>query len=463
MRCLTRSLAALVALTMLMLPGTAAAQSTETLLDRLRAVPGLTVEERPAPAPYRYFVMSYTQLVDHAQPERGTFQQRLTLLHRALDQPTILYTSGYAVSTTPSRSEPTRLVDGNQISVEQRFFSPSRPNSTDWEALDIWQAASDHHRIVSALRPVYEGRWLSTGASKGGMASIYHRRFYPDDVDGTVAYVAPNDVVNAEDSAYTDFFQRAGTAECRAALTALEREALGPRREELVARYVAAAAAGGWTFQTLQSPDRAFEMLVLDTAWGFWQYHTAAECPRIPSASASTDALYDFLDEIVSFRFYSDQGLDFYVPYYFQAGTQLGWPEPSFDRLKDLLRYKGLYQARSSVPAWLQMHFAPQRMRDIDNWVKQRASELLFVYGENDPWSAERFVLGPWTRDSYLYEVAGGNHRSNISQLPAGQRNEATATVQRWATLGEAPGPRLAAPRDAALDARERALEHRPA
>ena len=255
-------------------------------------MPGLTVEERPAPAPYRYFVMSYTQLVDHAQPERGTFQQRLTLLHRALDQPTILYTSGYAVSTTPSRSEPTRLVDGNQISVEQRFFSPSRPNPTDWETLDIWQAASDHHRIVAALRPVYEGRWLSTGASKGGMASIYHRRFYPDDVDGTVAYVAPNDVVNAEDSAYTDFFQRAGTPECRAALTALEREALGPRREELVARYVAAAAAGGWTFQTLQSPDRAFEMLVLDTAWGFWQYHTAAECPRIPSASASTDALY---------------------------------------------------------------------------------------------------------------------------------------------------------------------------
>jgi hypothetical protein len=37
--------------------GDAAAQSTETLLDRLRAVPGLTAEERPALAPYRYFVV----------------------------------------------------------------------------------------------------------------------------------------------------------------------------------------------------------------------------------------------------------------------------------------------------------------------------------------------------------------------------------------------------------------------
>lgn len=57
MRCLTRWLAALVTLIALMLPGTAAAQSSETLLDRLRPVPGLTVEERPASAPYRCLVV----------------------------------------------------------------------------------------------------------------------------------------------------------------------------------------------------------------------------------------------------------------------------------------------------------------------------------------------------------------------------------------------------------------------
>ena len=31
---------------------------------------------------------------------------------------------------------------------------------------------------------------------------------------------------------------------------------------------------------------------------------------------------------------------------------------------------------------------------------------MLFVYGENDPWSAEKFEPGPGTRDSHWYTAA---------------------------------------------------------
>ncbi len=225
----------------------AAPAQAQDIAEQLEAIPGMTVvEEKTAPAPYRYFVLNYTQPNDHLKPFRGSFQQRLTVLHRGTDRPTVLHTSGYNVGTNPTRSEPTRLVDGNQVSTEQRFFTPSRPQPADWtRQLTIWQAASDHHRIVSALDGLYRGKWLSTGASKGGMTSVYHRRFFPRDVDGTVAYVAPNDVVNHEDSRYTRFFETVGTPECRAALTALEREALGPRRGELLTRFQAAATADG--------------------------------------------------------------------------------------------------------------------------------------------------------------------------------------------------------------------------
>ena len=156
-------------------------------------------------------MLSYTQPVDHRRPSAGTFQQRFTLLHKATDRPMVLHTSGYNVSIRVFRSEPTVLVDGNQISVEQRFFTPSRPEPADWSKLNIWQAATDHHRLVTALKPIYAAKWISTGASKGGMTSIYHRRYYPSDVDGTVAYVAPSDVLNREDSAYDRFFATVGT------------------------------------------------------------------------------------------------------------------------------------------------------------------------------------------------------------------------------------------------------------
>src|SRR5438067_1526015 len=53
----------------------------DDILTQLKAVPGLTVvAEQPAPAPYRFFVLNYTQQTDHRHPSAGTFQQRLTLL-----------------------------------------------------------------------------------------------------------------------------------------------------------------------------------------------------------------------------------------------------------------------------------------------------------------------------------------------------------------------------------------------
>ena len=42
------------------------------------------------------------------------------------------------------------------------------------------------------------------------MTSVYHRRFYPDDVDATVAYVAPISF-GAPDDRYIDFLANVGT------------------------------------------------------------------------------------------------------------------------------------------------------------------------------------------------------------------------------------------------------------
>lgn len=39
------------------------------------------------------------------------------------------------------------------------------------------------------------------------MTSVYHRRFYPADVDATVAYVDSQDTMNEQDS-YVDFSGR---------------------------------------------------------------------------------------------------------------------------------------------------------------------------------------------------------------------------------------------------------------
>ncbi|MFJ7153148.1 S28 family serine protease [Streptomyces sp. NPDC100445] len=444
---------------------TAAEPVPTDIKDRLLSIPGMSlVQEKPYPG-YRYFVLEYTQPVDHRHPDRGTFQQRITVLHRDTSRPTVFYTSGYNVSTTPSRREPTQIVDGNQVSLEYRFFTPSRPEPADWSKLDIWQAASDQHRLYQALKPVYSANWLATGGSKGGMTATYYERFYPRDMDGVVAYVAPNDVVNDEDSAYDRFFAHVGTEECRDRLDAVQREAL-VRREPLERRYARYAADHGYTFTTIGSLDRAYEAVVLDYVWGFWQYSLLKDCATVPAdaATASDDAIWDSVDTISGFSAYTDQGLETYTPYYYQAGTQLGAPTIHFPYLgKHLVRY-GYQPPRNLVPRSIPMRFRPRAMRDVDTWVRHHATHMLFVYGENDPWGAERFRLGRGARDAYVLTAPGLNHGANVAGLVPAEKELATARVLDWAGLPPAAVDRARplARYDARLDARDPEREPAP-
>lgn len=431
-------------------PRYSATVQQDELLDRLEAVPGLTVvsEEAPPAPGYRFFFLTYRQPVDHLNPQGPTFEQRLQLLHRDLSRPMVLHTTGYGMPEYAFRAEPTTLVDGNQISVEQRFFAPSRPNPADWTKLDIWQAATDHHKIVQALKPVYGAKWISTGASKGGMTSVYHRRFYPRDVDGVVAYVAPNDANNKQDRAYDDFFASVGsTPQCRTSLETLQQEALR-RRADLVNLYEQFAAANDLTFdRVFGSADKAFEMTVLDTEWAFWQYSSEADCGAVPPVTATDQEIFDFIDNVAGFSFYADQGILGYAPYYYQAATQLGWPQPKFKYLKGLLHYPKLYVANSSLPPELRAKHHPWPIADVDRWVSKYASQMLFVYGSDDPWGAEPFH--PSNKDSYTYTAQGANHGANIARLSPADRTAATATVLRWAGVSAAP----AAQRSAAVTA----------
>ncbi|MFI6286490.1 S28 family serine protease [Streptomyces sp. NPDC051018] len=417
--------------------GTTVAGAAVDIKDRLLAIEGMSlVEEQQTPG-YRFFILEYTQPVDHRNPRKGTFQQRLTLLHKDTSRPTVFFTSGYGLNVKPRRSEPTAIVDGNQVSLEYRFFTPSRPDPADWSALDIRQAAADQHRVHTALKGIYDRKWLATGGSKGGMTATYYERFYPRDMDGVIAYVAPNDVNDGEDSAYDRFLSRVGTKECRDRLNAVQREAL-IRREPMKKLYARYAAEKNYTFNTVGSMDRAFESVVLDYTWAFWQYSPAADCATIPAAATATDQeLWDTVETISGFSYYTDQGLEPYTPYYYQAGTELGSPDIEQPHLKGLSRY-GYQPPRTYVPREIPMRFRKQAMRDIDRWVRHNATRMLFVYGENDPWGAEPFRLGRGSRDSHVYTAPGANHGADVADLVPDERDAATAAILTWAGVAPA-------------------------
>ncbi|WP_432116864.1 S28 family serine protease [Streptomyces sp. bgisy032] len=400
--------------------------------DALRALPGLRlVEERhDAEAGYRHFVLGLRQPVDHTNPAAGTFEQRLTLLHTSADRPTVLLSTGYHAVPTPRRSEPAILLGANQLQVEHRYFGTSRPAEPGYTHLTVRQAADDHHRVVRLFRRLYRGAWISTGSSKGGMASVYHRRFHPHDVDGTVAYSAPNNVDDREDSAYLRFLETVGTAPARTAVKAAQRQLL-LRRAGMVARYEAWAAANGDTFRIVGSADKAFEIAVLRVLFMFWQRATPADAAAVPGPEATADELYAWLDDWAGLPLYADTTARRYVPYWYQIGTQLGYADVPTAHVADLLRHPDGIAARSFVPRDVPMVFDPAAMPDVDRWVRRRGDRLLIVNGARDPSVAEHFR--PGGADVQVLWVPDGNHSVALAHLSPADRASAEEALYRWA------------------------------
>ena len=240
-----------------------------------------------------------------------------------------------------------------------RFHVP-RPANPDWsKQLTIWQAATDQHRIIESFKDLYRQNWLTTGGSKGGMTATYHRHFYPKDVDGTVPYVAPNDVVDTDD-VYNAFLDEVGTDRTRAD-----------------------SEANGYTYDIVGDMDTAMESGVVDMYFAFWQYSPQSECANVPNAATATnEQVWSFFENVSPLTVYSDQSVSYYTPYYYQAAYQLGAPEPYETRIGDLLNHPGADVALTFVPQELKpIDFDEKAMPAVDRWVRTTSRQMLYIYG----------------------------------------------------------------------------------
>jgi hypothetical protein len=408
----------------------------DPLAETLAGIEGVvSVDERGPIGSYRQFEIRFEQPVDHGDLAGPRFTQKLTLLHRDVAAPMVLASTGYHDFLSPSRTEPTTLLDANQIVIEHRYFGESRPEPLDWAYLDIAQAASDHHRVVTAFEPLYPGAWISTGASKGGSASVFHRRFYPGDVDGTIAYVAPISF-EVGDTRYASFFDELDQAlgdDCVERVRAVQRRAL-IERDALEEYFAGTGVTGGYTFERMGGLSRAFETAVVELEWTFWQYWGVGSCPLVPDAVDSTDVVAGFIDLTGVLGSMSDQQLEVFEPYYYQSGTEMGYPGVPFEHLADLLRFDYEAGFELVLPDGLDPIPAhdPAPMRDVADWLASEGERILFVYGAHDPWTAGQFELGQ-ASDSYLYLAPATNHGATIGNLAEIDRQAALEALSAWA------------------------------
>lgn len=419
-----------------------------SIVNQLKDLPGVTYLGKNAypPAGYQVYELEIRQPVNHNQPYGATFEQHLELYQRNVAAPMVMFLSGYfnytfAGPQNTYLSDPAAIVGGNQISVETRFYGDSVPHPTLWKYLTVWQEAADEHHVVQVFKQLYRAPWLLSGVSKGGEAAIFHDYYYPRDFAGTFAWSAPI-ITDSYSHSYDHFLAGVGTAACRAALLQTQVRALG-NRATFEAKLAAEAKAAGGTFNDwVGGLDEDFEVTVLDTPFTFWQY--GGDCSTIPGAKATLQQLYTWYDNIDTWLASDDQESAPFFAYNYQAAAQLGYPVvDERAQLGSLLHYPLSAQApQQDLPPDIPVpSFDHGLMQAVRQWVRTRGSHLLFLYGQDDPFSAQRFVLGPGTTDSAIFTIPGGNHVSTYTDLPPAQQKVFVEILRTWAGLPASAGP----------------------
>lgn len=389
----------------------------------LQSVEGLEVNEmQPQNGFPRQFEVYIEQPLDHNNPDGASFRQRIFISHKSLEYPVVFMPSGY--SSSPVKvCELTETMPANQIYAAHRFMAGAEPDNRDWSCLTIEQASADFHRVVQLLNDVYPGPWISYGISKNGQAALFHRRFYADDVKATVCIGTPLSA-GIEDNRYETFLSQVGTPGCRDSIKAFQRHALESRVDiqNLIKNYIRQSA---YTY-TRMNEVQILEFEILEYPFSFWQM-TDGKSNHIPDTTASATDLFNYIKNFGYLDFYSDELLDYFEPVYYQAYSELGWYRLIDDHLHDLLLTSPSY--RQMAPRNIALIYNAQVLEDIREWVRTMGNNMIYIYGENDPWTAAAVAVGGSTNAIKIIQ-SDANHSVLIKDLD--ERHAVYGQLDEW-------------------------------
>lgn len=371
------------------------------------------------------------QPVDHSDPSKGTFLQRVFVADKAVNAPVVFITEGYSASYAAIPryiNELSPMLDANQICVEHRYFGESWPNPVNWDYLTVRNAASDQHKVLEIMKRYYTGKWISTGISKGGQTVVYHRWLYPDDVDISVPYVAPLNFA-VEDERHEQFIANVpGTAEQRKKVLDFQTEIL-KNREIYLPKLDAFCKEKNFTFRI--SMNEVLDYCVLEYPFALWQWGNMAD--QVPSTDQSPDSLFEHLMIVSNPSYFSVEGMEDIKSFFVQAARELGYYGYDIKPFKKYLSIKSSknYLSKIFLPEDVKIKYDKKTAKEVKTFIDTTDAKILFIYGGSDPWFASGFEVPK--KDNLLRVVkVGGSHATRINNLPDDQKELVKNTLEKW-------------------------------
>jgi hypothetical protein len=375
------------------------------------------------------FDVTISQPVNHMSPG-ATFKQKLWVMHRGCDRPTVVADWGYSQDVFFD-DELSTLFGANAIWIEHRYQGASTPVGVDWDwtQLTIENGAHDMHRAIDSFKHLYGGNWVSTGASKGGITATYHSYFFPDDLDGFVPYVAPASLSRA-DASYQIYLDSRLVSACAQRIRDVQVAALTTRRTMMLTRI-----------SGLFGPEYAeiyLDSLTASFDWGFWQYRGQQFCNRVPASTVTDDVFWRFFAEMSGIsgpRLPADDDVASDGALYYEWMTEQGFALQIGAHVRDLLQSESATSTLADTFGFLFPDvplpiYDGSVTRATRHWAKHYAENMLLIYGEFDPWSGGS-IETPERATSARFFAPGATHGASISGLTPADRTVALAHAAR--------------------------------
>ena len=379
------------------------------------------------------YSMYIQQPVNHNQPDADKFKQKVSILFRGFDCPTIMVTEGYLWSFFGDAEDIGINLNANMVHVEHRNYGESfNQDKGKWEYETSAQASADLHAVYQALKPILKGKWMSIGTSKSGETSMEYAYYYPDDMDLAAAFCSPF-IISLDDKRFGEYlFNKVGSDELRYFMKEAIHSAF-KNGEEGVYKKVCEE------FKKNNKPVPSFTEFVFntfDTFFSVFQYtFPSKHDEKVTSIIKEEES---FVKE-VTYTISSNREDETYT-YFVDCAKEQGFHNPGYDYFADVLEGTS-FKAEDVVPSelhsedrWLVKYYDNSVRTDmVKNFFVNSTIPLLFYYSQDDPWSAgQPEKIGP---NAKIIINPVGIHSSKINDpdyCPANVKQEVMDYIKAY-------------------------------
>lgn len=340
------------------------------------------------------YSMFITQPVNHDQPEGDKFKQKVCILFRGYDRPTIMVTDGYKWFNFKDIEDIGTNLNANMVHVEHRNFGESfNQDKGKWVYETSAQASADLHAVYQALKPIFRGKWMSAGTSKNGLTSMDYAYYYPNDMELSAAFCSPFFVSLNDKRAGEYLFNEVGDEELRDMMKKGMRTALENGEEGLFLKVCD---------RFKKSPVPTFTEYVFNITDLFFvtlQYNLpSTHKEKFENIFKDEETLVSHIASQIAYN--RDET---YYTYYVDCAKIIGYYDNGYDYFADLLEGTSFkaedvlkYELHEEDRFLLEQYDNSLRVDMCDNFFMNSTKPLLFYYSHDDPWSCgQPTKLGP--------------------------------------------------------------------